>query len=115
MFKKKGFHVFLIGCLFGILFVFFVDNFSMSLPFPIDKILGFPVVWGGFFFGSVILKQACRFSEDPNWCMAGLFDGGPNDWFIYFSIYLCSLFFYGFLFWGIYRVVKFFKERKKKL
>ena len=104
IFKKRGFQVFLLGAL---LTAFFLPNF-------IIEILAFPVVWIGLLVGSGILGEACKFSEDPRWCSAGVLDGGPNDWFIELSIYISSALFYGFIFWLVYRIYRYFKNKKQK-
>jgi len=112
IFKKKGVQIFLIGGVVGFLLPLIYDSISFIGPPLLGKILLFPVVMSGVLLGQEILRFACKFSEDPHWCMAGQLDGGPNDWLIYFCIYLVSVLFYGLVFWLLYRLIQYFRKRK---
>lgn len=116
IFKKKGVQIALLGGAFGGILDIILKIYENTDP-PFVSIfygLAFIPLFGGLFLAEVIISPLCNFAEDPHYCRAGWLDGGPMDWAIYLCIYIFSILFYGFVFWGIYRVVKFFKEKKRR-
>ncbi len=114
IFKKKEFQVFLYGGIISGVLVWLANIFwiqNISLLFQILFVIPGTI---GAIFAMTILNPICKRSKIPDVCFGGMLDGGRYDWFIHMCMYLAISFFYGLVFWLVYRFIKYLKSRKNK-
>lgn len=117
IFQKKGFQIALLGGIFGSLLSSLVQFYPYGNFFDsFFKGIAFIPVWAAIFLSGILWYPFCPLlNSHPELCSGQWLDSGYSDRVVNICAYSTFVLFYGFIFWVIYRIVKFFKERKKKL
>ncbi len=103
------------GCAFATIFALYISHVNIpvySFTTIVVMILQVPFLIG-MYIGDILLGPVCHFST-TNICRGLGFDGGPLEWVEWTSLIGGGILIYGLIFWGVYRLYLFIRNKAKK-